>query len=527
MTFPDLADREDVLLSALDGDERYRRFDDLQGRMRPVWKSMRQDYEDETVVVIPSFTLDRAVARSGSLTQAYEERFLFMLVLLRQPRLRMVYVTSLPISEEIIDYYLGLLPGVIRSQARARLHLVAAQDGGPESLSEKLLARPGVLRQIAALIPNRQRAHLVPYNTTALERDVALSLGIPMYGPDPRLADLGSKTGCRRLFAEVGIIHPLGTEDLHTVDDLTNAIIDLRRQRPSMTQVIVKLNEGVSGAGNAVVALDALPTPGSPDERESVEARIRQMELESPDTPLDIYLAKLVEAGGIVEERIVGEALESPSVQLRATPTGEIELLSTHDQMLGGASGQSYLGCVFPASTDYGPLIAELSLPLARRLAELGTMGRFAVDFVVVRDGAGEWTPYAIELNLRRGGTTHPFLTLQFLTDGYYDGRTGRFLTPDGQEKHLVATDHLESASLRGLTPSDLFDIVVRHGLHFDQSRQTGIVFHMLSCVTEHGQVGMTAIGNTAAEARRRYEEAEQILLEEAGRALTETPLPV
>ena len=23
-------------------------------------------------------------------------------------------------------------------------------------------------------------------------------------------------------------------------------------------------------------------------------------------------------------------------------------------------------------------------------------------------------TPYAIELNLRKGGTTHPFLTLQF-----------------------------------------------------------------------------------------------------------------
>ena len=52
-------------------------------------------------------------------------------------------------------------------------------------------------------------------------------------------------------------------------------------------------------------------------------------------------------------------------------------------------------------------------------------LGRFAVDFVVVRDGAGAWTPYAIELNLRKGGTTHPFLTLQFLTDGRYDPEHG------------------------------------------------------------------------------------------------------
>ena len=50
-------------------------------------------------------------------------------------------------------------------------------------------------------------------------------------------------------------------------------------------------------------------------------------------------------------------------------------------------------------------------------------IGRFAIDFVSVRDAAGSWSSYAIELNLRKGGTTHPFLTLQFLTDGRYDWR--------------------------------------------------------------------------------------------------------
>ncbi len=121
----------------------------------------------------------------------------------------------------------------------------------------------------------------------------------------------------------------------------------------------------------------------------------------------------------------------------------------------------------------------------------------------MVREGAG-WTPYAIELNLRKGGTTHPFLTLQFLTDGRYDPATALFLTPNGEEKHLVATDHLESDLLRGLVPLDLFDIVARHGLHFDQSRQVGIVFHMISSLTEHGRVGMTAVGDTAEDAEQQ-----------------------
>jgi hypothetical protein len=268
-----------------------------------------------------------------------------------------------------------------------------------------------------------------------------------------------------------------------------------------------------------------LPAPGAPDERAAVLRGLAEMELESETTPYDVYVAKFAEGGGIVEERIEGDELQSPSVQLRVLPNGEVELLSTHDQLLGGASGQSYLGCVFPASAAYARMITEHAAVIGTRLAQLGALGRFAVDFVVVRDGAG-WTPYAIELNLRKGGTTHPFLTLQFLTDGRYDPTTALFITPRGHEKHLVATDHLESELLRGLVPLDLFDIVVRNGLHFDQSRQAGIVFHMISCLTEHGRVGLTAVGDSPDEASRRYREAERILLEEARSAVEETPLP-
>ncbi|HET9840775.1 MAG TPA: peptide ligase PGM1-related protein [Nocardioides sp.] len=514
------------VLSGLDEEERYQRFDRLQRRMGEVWDAMRLNHDDESVVVIPSITLDRAVAASGTTTQAMEERFLFMLMLLRQPRLRMIYVTSLPIAPEIIEYYLALLSGVIPSHARSRLTLVHVDDASSRSLSEKLLERPHLLAKIGALIPNRSRSHLMPYNTTELERDVALSLGIPMYGADPRLAPLGSKSGCRRLFAEAGVPHPLGVENLRTLDEMADAVVGMRAERPAMDSVIVKLNEGVSGAGNAFVPLSGLPAPGTGEERAAVLDRLRTMELESETTPREVYLAKLEQGAGIVEERIVGTEIESPSVQLRVLPDGSVQLLSTHDQLLGGASGQSYLGCVFPASAEYARVITAHAETIGKRLAELGARGRFAIDFVVVRGQDREWTPYAIELNLRKGGTTHPFLTLQFLTDGRYDPTTALFLTPRGQEKHLVATDHLESDLLRGLSVSDLFDIVARHGLHFDQSRQVGIVFHMISSLTELGRIGLTAVGDSPAEADKRYREAERILLEEARASFREAPLP-
>jgi hypothetical protein len=515
-----------VALSQLSQPERYERFDRLQQRMRSVWEGMNHDIEDESVVVIPSVSLDRTTAYSGSLTQAYEERYLFLLLLLRHPRLRMIYVTSMPIAPTIVEYYLALLPGVIPSHARARLSLVSVNDGSPRPLSEKLLERPRLLGRIADLVPNRTRSHLVPYNTTSLERDVALALSIPMYGADPRLADLGTKTGCRRIFGAVGVPYPQGVEDLHSFDELSESVQEMRRRDTGIAEVIVKLNEGVSGAGNALVDLRALPAPGAAGEREAVDVRIAAMQLEDPATPLPAYRDKFETRGGIVEERITGVELRSPSVQLRVVPGGEVELLSTHDQLLGGASGQSYLGCVFPADPAYSRMISEQALLVAARLADEGVMGRFAVDFVVVQAEDGSWSSYAIELNLRKGGTTHPFLTLQFLTDGEYDAAAGVFRTPAGSAKHLVATDHFEADELRGLTVDDLFDIVARHGLHFDHSTQTGVVFHMISSITEHGRVGMTAVGDTQDLAEATYRRAEQILLAEARTALEEPSLP-
>jgi hypothetical protein len=515
-----------VALVDLSEAERYRRFDVLQRRLPAVWDGVRLNHEGESVVIIPSVTIDRVSERSGSMTQAYEERFLVLLLLLRQPRLRVIYVTSLPVAPAIVEYYLALLPGVIPSHARARLTLVAVNDASSRPLSQKLLERPRLLRQIAALIPDRSRSHLVPYNTTPMERDVALALGIPMFGADPRLFGLGTKSGCRRLFSEEGVRHPLGFEDLHTLGEVGDSVVRLRSVRAGVSSVIVKLNEGVAGEGNAVVDLTGLPAPGSPAERDEVDRRLRSMTFEQPDTPLDAYVAKLAERGGIVEERISGVELRSPSVQLRVMPNGEVELLSTHDQLLGGPSGQRYLGCRFPADFQYARAISADAAVIGKRLAREGVLGRFALDFVVVKDDQGGWTPYAIEVNLRKGGTTHPFLTLQFLTDGRYDPTTALFLTPAGREKHLIATDHLESPLLRGLSLDDLFDIVARHGLHFDQARQSGIVFHMISCLTEQGQVGLTAVGDTPDQAETIYRRAEKTLLAEADTALQAIVIP-
>src|SRR5439155_25578389 len=149
------------------------------------------------------------------------------------------------------------------------------------------------------------------------ESDLAVALGIPMYGADPAHLHFGTKSGSRRLFAEEGVSHPDGAENLRTFDDLVRAIRELRARRPDVRSVIVKHDEGVTGEGNATI-----------DVRDDIEECVRGMRFESSTTTFEEYMAKLEAEGGIVEERVTGEEIRSPSVQMRVTPLGELEILS-------------------------------------------------------------------------------------------------------------------------------------------------------------------------------------------------------
>ena len=491
-------------------------YDALQAKLAPLWTSIEHLNTDaQTIVVVPSADVDVELAPSE--LQAYEERYLFLLFLLRQPRARMIYITGQAIHPDIIDYYLDLMPGVIQSHARKRLFFLSPMEATDRPLSRKILDRPRLITRIQDLIIDVDRAHLVPFMTTWSDRELAMRLGIPMYGADPKDAHFGTKSEGRGLFARADINHPAGAENLHTISDVVSASLRLIDEKPDTDRVIIKHNEGVSGFGNAVLDLTDLPE-GS-DRATAIEQRIRDVRIESHMGTIDHYLDTLTAEGGIVEEMVTGADLPSPSVQMRITPLGKVEVLSTHDQILGGDSGQVFLGSKFPANPEYAIQISRSARRVGEILAEEGVIGRFAIDFMMTPSPNGGWQEHAIELNLRKGGTTHPFLTLQFLTDGVYDESTGHFVAPSGQEKFYVASDHVRAEGLERLTPQDLLDIALMRDLHFDQARQVGSVFHMLSALPTHGYVGVTSVGNSPAEAQERYDTVMEILTKEASAA--------
>ena len=362
----------------------------LQAQLAPMWPVMtlRRRDEERTLVVVSSVSAD-VPAEVYPLLPAYEERYLiFVLGLVRQPSTRVVYVTSQPILPRMLDYYLELVPGVDREELRSRLVPVSVGDWSPRPLSEKILERPRLLERLRSLVQNRQRAVLLPFVTTALEAQLAVELGIPVYGPHPDLGHLGTKTGSREVFAAARIAHPRGAGGMRSVADVAGAL-EAMRPEGLPDEAIVKLDDAFSGFGNALVDLRGA------DDRAEIERRVRRLRPEHDSLDADGFLGKLAGEGGIVEERISGTEFRSPSVQLRNSPEGGVELLSTHDQILGGANGQTYFGCRFPADAGIRPGHGRARYAIAEELSRHGVIGRFAIDFVATRSTitAGEPSP--------------------------------------------------------------------------------------------------------------------------------------
>ncbi len=486
-------------------------FARLQERFPSIYRDIFSDPKaPRTVVVMPSMSLDQRELSKIEGVIHYEERMLCLLMLLRLPRTQLVYVTSVPLDPAVVDYYLHLLPGIPGSHARDRLHLITVDDSSLTPLSKKVLDRPDVLAELKSSITFPHAAHMTCFNTTPLEKTLAVQLGIPIYGCDPALAHLGNKTMSRMIFKQVGLDVPDGFEDLRDESDLVQALLELQRRNPGANQAVIKLNDGFSGEGNAVVPLTSLEEAAFP-EREAERLLHSEIRFEAPDEDWESFMEKFDLMKGVLEVMIDADHKESPSVQLRINPLGEVNIVSTHDQVLTGPSGQIFQGCTFPADRRYRSQLHRAGTAVGEELRDRGVLGRIGVDFVSVPE-QGSWRNYAIEINIRKGGTTLPYLMLEFLTDGSYDPASGLFYTPTGDSRAYYATDNLVRQSYRGLHPRQLIDSAALASLHYDAASQQGLVFHMLGAVTDFGKVGVLSIAPTIQKAHEQYASAVEIL---------------
>ncbi len=439
------------------------------------------------MVVVPSISFPVAELAKITAVQSYEERMLFVLLLLRNPDLRVVFVTSAAVDPAIVDYYLRFLPDV--GDARGRLALADVGDASIGSLSAKILARPDVVSRLRALTPGG--GTMLPFNVTPAEVRLAAALGLTLLGPPAHLVRLGSKSGSRKVASRAGVRRPEGSENLFSLEAVAAAISAIRIRRPDAAAVVVKLDNGFSGIGNAILEVDGLahPLPAS------------KTTFCAADESWPTYAAKVVADGAIVEELLRIPGLQSPSVQLRIHPGGAFDVLSTHDQILGGPENQVYVGCRFPAAVGYRSAIVAEALRVGEVMVAEGVIGSFGIDFLVTPGG----DVYLSEINLRMGGTTHPYWMARLAGEATYDPVAGELVVGGGRRLCYTATDNLRLSQLVGWKPAEVIALVDDAGLAFDPSAGAGVTLHLLGAVPSYGKLGATCIASSPEAADELY----------------------
>jgi hypothetical protein len=483
----------------------------LEPRMRELWSNVfPRDDEPYTSVVVPSVTAsDEDHARHPD-ANAFEEVLLFLLIRLRNPRARVVFVTSRPIPPSIVDYHLHFLAGIPASHAAARLTMLSAHDASPRPLIRKILDRPRLVARLREAIPDRSRAYLTVLRAGPMERRLAVLLGIPLNAAGEGAEALCTKSNGRRILREAGVDVPRGAEDLRDADDIAEALLALRQQVPGLRRAILKRDSSLWEEGHAVVTLPPSAT------RETMRGALDDLALAGRMDSAE-YVDRFARVGGVVEE-LVEDVTGTASGQVRVNPLGEVTLTATHDELRGGPVGLESSGCLFPAAEAYRGALAEASLRVGRVLADRGIVSRLSVEYLVRRPAEGAVQLLGTEINLGFGGATHPLLAVRFLTDGRFDPTTGLFLSTSGQPKHYRATDDLQAPEFHRLIPEDLIEILTMGRLNYTPHGEAGALFYMIGGIAERGRVGMVAIGNSRDQADQIFRQTASTLERESRR---------
>jgi len=462
----------------------------------------------------------------------------------------------------------------------------------PENVFSSRRRSPRVVSTTSGTGRDRGGVEMFCFISSRLEGRLARKIRALNLGCPPKAEPWGTKRGSRALFAAAAVPHPRGTTRLaRSAPQLARDILRVWQEWPALQVLVIKLNEGFSGEGNALLSLESIKPrlvqhSSAEQERVILQALPEGLQFQTDLETWPSFLIKIGQLGCIVEEFILGEGKRSPSVQVMIHPlSGQVEVLSAHEQILGGPHGQIYWGCQFPCLPAYHRKLRRLGHIVGEKLQSLGAHDRFSVDFLAVppqnpnrnssasldvassnycrtncekettenpereswlsgqksssvcpadveeeEEESGGWQIFALEINLRAGGTTHPFETLRLLTGGQYEEETGLFVTPWEQEKFYLATDNLQSPAFVGMKPELMLQWLQENypELLYQQTRrsssneneeksvdrvwQKGCVFHLLGSLFEFGKMGVTCIADSAEEAEEMLKKLTSVL---------------
>lgn len=457
--------------------------------------------EEHTIVALPSLTFTAELLENIPGISTYEQRNIWEALSAMNPQTSVILVTCEPIPRSGLEHLIeaaGLDKSVME-----RIKLFPLPNPIPNvPLTRQILGDPNLLNELKSHIKT-DCAYLAPFHTTNEECLLAQSLEIPVFGIHPHLEYFHGKSGNKKIFNEANIPTVDGLGDIRELKQLKMGIRHIWSRHPELEKIMLKLNQGVSGDGNACLRLPFSFSQFLKLNPESQEQCLTKLIEEIKFCSEKMTSAKYIESlknGAVVEEFIAGEIKDSPSCQGMIAPNGEVKIFSTHEQILD-ESGQRYLGCHFPCKSSYREKIMYYTRRVGQVLAKKGVLGFFGVDYVV-----SEEKIYAIEINIRQGGTTHPFQMTSKITNSHLCPETHVLRDVNQQPYCYRSFDNYTHPGLSEVTADILLTYMRAENLLFSQEKKSGVVFYLLNALDEYNKLGFVCIGHNQAEINELYE---------------------
>jgi len=497
----------------------------LQQRLTKCADILNFDHRGErTFIVIPGLNHPKTVDLSNvSGLRFYEERMLFFIFLLKYKKTKIVYVATEGFNEKLFDYYLSMISSSPEDLAekKSRLIYIPIDDQTNDALTRKILKQKKFINRIKKQIINPETTILRCYNPTEAERKLSLLLGVPLFGSNQKYDFVGTKSGGRKVFKLAGANLIPGFSELKNFTELSKAMVRLAVKHPGTKRLMIKRNYSSSGKGNCVFYWQNFVekfgiNPKKMDQDKTASLVLRNFNefasFQNVKTDYAEYKMRFNKTGGIVELYIEGEIKFSPSTQVLITSKNKPRIISNHEQILGGPDNQVYLGCKFPSLESHRRLIIAEGEKIAGWLAKKGVIGNFAIDYVVTYEkGMKKPVVYPIEINLRKGGTTHIFRIAYYLTGAKYNPKSG-LLTSDKTPIYYYALEAFENEKYKGLDPLELINLVSESKIAFDKKTKKGALIYMPGMVSEFGKFGSICLGHSPEEAEEFYKKLRSLI---------------
>ena len=124
--------------------------------------------------------------------------------------------------------------------------MLCTHDSSPRRLTEKVLERPRLLQRIRWAISDPSCAYLTVFNSTPLERKLAVLLGIPLNGPIRSCITWAPSQAAGKCSARPRVEMQVGFEDLTSEAEVADALIELSGRSPGIRRAVIKLNDSFS-----------------------------------------------------------------------------------------------------------------------------------------------------------------------------------------------------------------------------------------------------------------------------------------